>query len=130
MGRMSVGNAGAILLASTSGSLTTGPLMLEAARYTKWEWYLAGTFTGFSVQVEGTADKATAGFLGQMNSPTGANWFKIPAEAEQTGTGTVVNPLTAIGQSLSYDRPMLACRLVIVATASTGTVNVYGFATK
>jgi hypothetical protein len=130
MGRMSVGNAGAILLASTSGSLTTGPLMLEAARYTKWEWYLAGTFTGFSVLVQGTADKATAGFIGQMSAPVGANWFNIVAQSEQVGTGTVVNPLTAGLQSLSYDRALLACRLVITATASTGTCQVYGFATK
>src|SRR5271166_1037581 len=117
----SVGNAGAVLLVAAVATITTGPLMLDAKRMTKWNWYLSGTFTGFSVTIQGTIDPFTAGFIGASSTQTpapapNANWFNIPAEAVQGGTGIEANPLTNNTMSLSYDRPLMAVRAVVVGT--------------
>jgi hypothetical protein len=131
----SVGNTAPIVLATivagtTISPYTSGPKMLEAKRMTKWVFQLGGTFTGMSAVIYGTTDIGTSGWIGYGPTPTGANWFQLPAEAVQSGTGTVVNPLTAVNQTLTYDRQLVAVQVVVTQTSATGTCLVYGYAVK
>jgi len=103
--------------------------MLAAKRYTKWTFQLVGTFTGYSVQVLGTSDVATSGWIGYGPTVLAQNWFLIPAEAVQAGTGIEANPLTAIIQSLSYDRPLTGVMAIFTGAAQTGTCGLLGWAT-
>jgi hypothetical protein len=135
MGRpsiVSVGNSGPVLLATIPvGSLpfTSGPLMLEARRLKNWLFTLGGTFTAFSVLVQGTNDANTSGFIGYPNTPPNANWFTLFAESAQGGTGVEANPLLNISQSLSYDRSLYAVRIVATNLGgATGTALVFGSA--
>ena len=125
---VSVGNKGPVLLASTSAaSLTTAPMMLEAFRLHKWNFALSGTFTGYSVAIQGTIDPNTSGYLGGP-TPTGTSWFLLSGPSQQGGEGVEANPLTTTTMSLQYDGQLKAVRAVITGTAQTGTVYVYGFA--
>jgi hypothetical protein len=131
----SVGNAAPVVLATIVAGVTTlpydsGPRMLEAKRMTKWNFHLGGTFTGASVSIYGTTDVGTAGWIGYgPTTPPNMNWFLLPAESAQSGTGVEQNPLTLINQSMSYDRPLVAVRVLVTALAS-GACLVYGFATR
>jgi len=127
------------LILTTSAALAdSGPTCLEAKAWRNWTFTLEGTFTGYSVAIYGTNDPKTAGtlpgtatppFPGDAGgsfaiTPTQSNWFLIPAEAIQSGTGTETNPLIATAASLSYDRPLLAVRAVATGSGQTGTVSV------
>lgn len=124
------------ILSTSGASADSGPTCLEAKNWRNWQFTVTGTFTGYSVLWYGTNDPATAGTLPgtatppgnyQPNpiaiSPTASNWFKIPGEATQSGTGIEANPMTDATQSLSYDRPLLAVRCVITGTGQTGTIT-------
>lgn len=131
IGAQSVGNTTAILIGATSlATFTTAPAMLAAARYTKWVFQLEGTFTNYSVQVFGTTDILTSGWIGYgPTSGLAQNWFLLPAESVQAGTGTEQNPLTAVNQSLTFDRPLKGVMAIFTGTAQTGTCGLYGYAT-
>jgi hypothetical protein len=125
----SVGNTGPILIAATAlASYDSGPQMLAAKRYTKWTFHLEGTFTNYSVLIYGTTDDNTAGWIGYPPTTFQANWFPLPAPSMQAGAGTVQNPLTAVGQSMTYVGPLVAVRAVFTGTSQTGTCGLYGFA--
>ena len=117
-GLVRMGSSGPKVILTTAGaSGDSGPTCQEAKFWTKWAFSLAGTFTGYSVMIYGTMDPATA--VGN-----GSNWFEIPAEAVQSGTGVEANPLTSNVQSLSYDRPLLAVRALASGPSATGSVQV------
>jgi hypothetical protein len=116
------------ILTTSAATADSGPQCLEAKDWRNWTFTVEGTIPGGgSVTWYGTNDPATAGtlpgtatppFPGDYGgtlavTPTAANWFKIPAEAIQSGTGTEANPITSNLQSLSYDRPVLAVRAVV-----------------
>jgi hypothetical protein len=125
------------ILTTSAASADSGPQCLECKGWRNWTFTVEGTFTGYSAQWYGTNDPKTAGtlpgtatppFPGDAGgvlavTPTQANWFKIPAEAIQSGTGVESNPITDITQSLSYDRPLLAVRCVITGSGQTGTIT-------
>lgn len=122
-GLVRIGSSGPKTILTTSAALAdSGPQCQEGKFWTRWSFSLAGTFTGYSVQLYGTLDGATA-------AGTGNNWFTLPAPAEQGGTGTVANPLTNTSQSMQYAAPLLAVRAVATGTAQTGTVAVLVTAT-
>ncbi len=130
----------AILTASATLPADSGPQCLEGKNWRNWAFTVEGTFTGFTATWYGTNDPNTAGtlpgtatppFPGDAGgvlaiNPASANWFLIPGESTQTGTGIEANPITDITQSLSYDRPLLAVRCVIDAAegvSPTGTIT-------
>lgn len=120
----------------------TGVCMAEANGYTKWSFMpmalpstagVYGTITSFGISVYGTNDtnawrqyqawQIQNNSLYNSNTPTmipASNWFLIDAPSAQSGTGTVANPLTAMGSSLSYANPLVAVRCVLT-TAMVGT---------
>jgi hypothetical protein len=125
------------ILTTSGASADSGATCQEAKAWRNWTFTVEGTFTGYTATWYGTNDPKTAGtlpgaatppFPGDWGgvvaiTPTQANWFLIPAEAIQTGTGVEVNPLTSTVQSLSYDRPLLAVRCVIAGSGQTGTIT-------
>lgn len=105
------------ILVTSIASADSGATCQEAKYFTRWRFQLAGTFTGYSVQLYGTLDANTAKGLA-------ANWFPLDSPAVQSGTGNVANPLTNTTQSMQYDGPLQAARAVATGTAQTGTVTV------
>lgn len=118
----------------------SGITMAEANCYTKWAItpiiMSPGTVTSFGISIYGTVDsnawKQWQAFQIQNNSATNlvtptimpaANWFLLDAPAANTGTGNVVNPLTAFGQSLQFSGPLTALR-VCLTTAFVGTATI------
>jgi hypothetical protein len=108
---------GKVILTTSAATANSGPTCLEANSWTNWTISLAGTFSGYSVTIYGTNDQATA-------NGTAQNWFPLAAPADQSGTGTVVNPLTSITQQLYYGKPLRAVMAIAIGTAQTGTVSV------
>ena len=115
-----------VILTTSAASADSGPTCLEAKDWRNWTFTVEGTIPGgASVTWYGTNDINTAGTLPGTATPpaayggvvavtpTASNWFLIPAEAIQTGTGVEANPITSPAQSLSYDRPLRAVRAVV-----------------
>jgi hypothetical protein len=134
---LSVGNSGPVLLGTVtaaqviSAPVTSAPLMLEARRMKKWQFMLGGTFANFSVLINGTIDANTSGFIGYANTPPNSNWFPIPGQTVQSGTGLEVNPLTLVTQSLTYGGTLFAVQFVASQAQSqtaTGTCLIFGLA--
>ena len=116
------------ILTTSGASADSGPTCLEGKNWRNWTFTIEGTFSGYSATWYGTNDPNTAGSLPGtppvlVNAITNANWFIIPGEATQSGTGIEANPQTDITQSLSYDRPLLAVRCVITGSGQTGTIT-------
>lgn len=136
----------------------SGIQMLQAAGYTKWTFQLVGpgvtaaTTAAFSISIYGTIDPnilqqsyQTAGnypssvgkdpsFTASLTAIPATSWFLLPGPSEQTGTGSITNPLTtaAAGPTiLTASMPLVAVRAVLTGTApTTGTapIIVLGFA--
>lgn len=115
------------IITTSAATFDSGPTCLEAKNWRNWTFTVEGSLTAGAVTWYGTNDPKTAGTLpgtatppGGMGTggslaitPTQANWFLIPGEATQAGTGVEANPIVSNLQSLSYDRPLLAVRAVI-----------------
>lgn len=126
-------------ITAASGTFDSGPIAVEAIGFSKWGFQLAqigaAAVTGYSATIYGTLDPEayiswqriiSGGAAATINAN---NWFKLPAPAEQTGTGTSANPITALGTILPYNlSPLVAVRCVLTAAAATGTVQVYAMA--
>lgn len=138
---------------STGGTFNSGIVMASAAGFEHAAFQIISptlvAISGFSVTVFGTLDPnvllnaagltATqagfaAGGIGSMPNnaypapgATGAAWAAVPSPSEQSGTGTVNNPLTALNQILETKIPFLAFWVQVVATAPTGSINVVGW---
>ena len=120
----------------------TGICMADANCYTKWTFQpiilTAGTLTAFGITVYGTISSNAwnqfqlnqiqnnnANFLMAPTFIPATNWFVIPGPSEQSGTGLIANPLSLIGQSLSYSGPLTAVRCVLTtAVAGTATLGI------
>jgi hypothetical protein len=130
-------------LTTAAASANSGIQRLAAKAFTKWEFSLNGSFTGYSVAIYGTIDPgvitypsagpylsgpyaATAGYP----APGAANssWFLLPSPADQTGAGTETNPLVAVGVSLYFQGPLTAVGCVATGSSQTGTVSVLAMA--
>lgn len=58
-----------------------------------------------------------------------SSWVKIPGPSEQSGTGSIANPMTAAVPLLYTSQPFAAIRAVLTGVAApSGTVRVVGFA--
>lgn len=144
---------------ATTGSsfpVYSGPVGAEAQRFTKWVFHLgpnpegSALPTGYTVSIYGTNDGnaindealvvsatgvPTYQTVGAPNAnypapgASGESWFLLPAESEQSGTGLMTNPLTAVGNSLYYNGPLLVVCCVITSSSPTGGVTVFGYAT-
>lgn len=136
----------------------SGVQMLAAKGYTKWIFQIVGpgafaaTTAAFTVSIYGTIDpnlarlayQTGANYPGQQGqSPSleasltaipASSWFLLPGPSEQTGTGSITNPLvtSATGAALFIaSLPLVAVRAVLTGTApTTGTagITVLGFA--
>lgn len=122
-----------VILTSSATTADSGPTCLEGKNWRNWSFTVeipsGSTFgVGLLVTWYFTNDPNTAGSL--PGTPpilavpiTAANWFKIPARTDQTGTGVEANPINAAGQSLSFDKPVLAIRAVISGNTPGNVVN-------
>jgi hypothetical protein len=154
---------GQLLTASPDGSqwhfstygTDSGIQMLSGAGFTKWVFQLAGPganasgSAAFGVSLYGTVD---AGILSQVYSNPaqvggfnpvnaeanltmipGYDWFLLPGPSEQSGTGTMANPMVTSstgGTMLYVSMPLIAVRAVLTTAPTTGTapLRVLGFA--
>lgn len=132
-------NGGRVLVAATglSQNVDSGVQMMDAMGYSRFVFQLLGTFTGFTATFYGTNDPALYAYylanIGTWQGSTTAipttSWFTLPAPAEQTGTGTSVNPLTSAGQLLEVRTPIMAVRCVLTSSGTgTGTCTAIGTA--
>jgi hypothetical protein len=99
-------------------------LLADVAGFTKFTFAVGstGTVTSPSVTFYYTNDPATAAGLNSA-SATGL-WIPMPAPAEQSGTGTVANPITSVPGSMIFMFPCLAYRVVTNAFTGGGSVVV------
>ena len=126
----------------TIGITDSGPIMWEAIGFKTWAFQQLGGTTGYSVTIYGTIDPSLYTYL---DSVTGAiatpqqlativpasSWVPLPGPAEQTGTGTIANPMVSgTTNFFQYNGTLVAVRAVLTATVTpTGTGTVVGFAT-
>lgn len=133
---------------STGGTFNSGIVLASGAGFEHAAFQIISpslsAINGFSVTIYGTLDpnallnaagvaNTTGGLSTNPNGSypapggTGAAWFPIPAPSEQSGTGTVSNPLTALNQVLETKVPCLAFWVQVVATTPSGSINVVGW---
>lgn len=123
----------------TTGVNDTGPIPVlgEARDFTKWTFSLIGAGTGYSLSVYGTVDPVAYAtwknalnpnlYLNVTNKPStpASSWFLLPAPAEQTGTGSVANPMTDTNPLLQFSGALVGVRIVLTASVSaSGTRQV------
>lgn len=116
----------------TTGVNDTGPIpvLAEARDFTKWTFSLLGSGSGYSFTIYGTLDPlAYAAWKNEMNpnlyinsavkpSPPASSWFILPAPSEQSGTGSVANPLTDTAPLLQYSGTLVGVRVVLTGSAT------------
>lgn len=118
----------------TIGVNDSGMVLNEALGFTKWTFTLLGGGTGYSVSVYGTNDP-TAHIVwsqkmnpGQYTTPASlpaSSWFLLPGPSEQTGTGTIANPMTGTAPVFQFSGSLLAVRAVLTASATpAGSITV------
>lgn len=99
----------------------SGAFATEAKFWTKWTFMVSktGTVTTPQITFYGTTDPNTA-------SGSASNWSVLVAPAEQTGTGSVVNPITATDgtQMMQFSGPLLAVRITTNAFTGGGSVTI------
>jgi len=121
----------------TTGLNDSGPYaMNEAMGFTKWTFSLIGAVagSGYTVTLYGTNDpKAYKAWMSSFNpqSPHGnvtlpaSSWFVLPGPSEQSGTGTIANPMTPATPLFQFSGTLLAVRAVLTSvTAAAGSVQV------
>lgn len=70
-----------------------------------------------------------AGGFGYVYTVLAQSSFLLPAPSEQSGTGTIVNPITTLNSALNVSMPLVAVRAVLTATTTpAGNCAVIGFA--
>lgn len=121
----------------TIGLNDSGMALNEAMNFTKWSASLLGGGTGMTVTLYGTTDpRADAAWRQAMNpglypSPVtvpASSWFVLPGPSEQSGTGSIANPMVNTANSTAffqYSGALMAIRAVLTASASaSGLVTV------
>jgi len=116
--------------------------MFEAIGFKTWSFQHLGGTTGYSVSIYGTIDPALYKYLDTTESANfnpatlativpASSWVLLPSPAENTGTGTVANPMVSgTSNFLQFSGTLVAVRAVLTATTTpTGTGTVVGFAT-
>lgn len=131
-----------LLISAASGAADSGTQLTEAIGFKEFGFQmvsatLGATFTGFTATIYGTMDLNALLDNGSPNPnyPTvGANggaWFELPAATAGSGndTQTYANPLTTLTQAMYYRGPALvAVRVIVTASAQSGSINVLGWA--
>jgi hypothetical protein len=142
-----VSNQNGVALAGGNDSGVWG---CAAMGFTKWVFQLLGNLTGISVTLYGTIDPNaylvytansgvdgfTTGSLYLGGAPQrsavavpASSWFVLPGPSEQTGTGSIANPLTSTTPLFVASMPLVAVRAVVTtSTAAAGNGSVIGFA--
>ena len=124
-------------LNNVNGTYDSGPIAVEAIGFSKWAFQLGGQFTrGWSVTIYGTIDPIAyvawqANIQGLTTPPVvpASSWAKLPAPAEETGTGVSTNPMTATGVILPYNLSgLVAVRAVAVASSADAPLQAWAFA--
>lgn len=124
----------------TIGSNDSGQCLTEANGFTKWQFQMTGSGTGYSVSIYGTADRLayrawvnnfgntvfTAASQPAFNSSALApSWFLLGAQSDQGGTGQPANPMTSTNPWMQFSGMLVAVRAVLTATSgATGTVTI------
>lgn len=124
------------IITTNAASADSGVVFFEGAGFEHYAFQLTGTFTNYTVTIYGTLDPAAVVTQGQIAAnaaypapgAAGGAWFPIPAPSEQSGTGPVVNPLTAINQVLETKVPLVAVWVHVAGASQTGSVTVVGWA--
>lgn len=145
---------GVPILTTSAASATSAMIAMEAIGFSKWAFQLLGTFTGYSVVIQGTIDPLAyqlwqAAMQGKSVTVGGTvysgpalltalpdtSWADLVApstEGGESGTPDAAeqfwNPLTAAGQWLYSSYPVVAVRAVATGTSQTGTLTVVGMA--
>ena len=145
-------NANNVYVPGTSGYLPglpnpvlgndSGVFLTEAKGFTKWVFQLLGpgaTAAGYTITILGTIDpqvqysidvsqqnpQTPSNLYGSRTSIPATNWFVIPGPSEQTGTGTMANPLVSgTTQIFQANLPLTAVRAVLT-TIGTPTASAY-----
>ncbi len=103
-------------------------LPADVAGFTKFTFTVGstGTVTTPSITFYYTNDPLTAS--GLLSQPGTGIWTPMAAPSEQSGTGSLANPITVIGgatgQYMQFFAPMLAYRIVSNAFTGGGSVLV------
>jgi hypothetical protein len=99
-------------------------LPADVAGFTKFTFSVGstGTVTTPSISFYYTNDPLTASGLASFGG-TGI-WNLMAAPADQSGTGAIANPVTAIGTYMQFFAPMLAYRIVTNGFTGGGSVVV------
>lgn len=101
-------------------------LLADVAGFTKFTFNVSstGTVTGPSITFYFTNDPLTSSGLASFGG-TGI-WNIMAAPSDQSGTGSIANPITAIGgstgQYMQFFAPMLAYRITTNAFTGGGSV--------
>lgn len=104
----------------------------EAKGWKSWDFQPSSTgtvtTTGLQLVCYGTLDPATAYSVNSLfPALTNARWLILPAPTTDTGTGIVVNPITAFdgSQSMQFGQSLEAFGLALIGTwTGGGTINV------
>jgi hypothetical protein len=110
----------------------SGLVLCEAQGFTKWTFQLLGGGTGYSITLYGTSDPVALGQWRSSFNPLApkyalpaSSWFILPGPAEQTGTGTIANPITATAPSFQFSGSLLGVRAALTTSATpSGVVSV------
>ena len=119
----------------TIGVNDSGQLLTEARDFTKWTISKIGAGTGYSFSVYGTNDPlayavfrytqlgqaAFPGNPGYVPSLPASSWFLLPAPSEQSGTGSVANPISDSSPLLQYSGTITGIRVVLTAKTAGAT---------
>lgn len=116
----------------TIGVNDSGLQLCEAQGFTKWTFQLLGGGTGYSVSLYGTSDPVAIGQWRASFNPQApkytlpaSSWFLLPGPAEQTGTGTIANPMTGTNPQFQFSGALLGIRAVLTASATpSGVISV------
>jgi hypothetical protein len=128
----------------------SGVFGCAAMAFTKWAFQLLGNTAGISVSLYGTLDynaylvyTANSGVEGYTTgsqylagtvirapvSVPASSWFLLPGPSEQSGTGSIANPLTGAVPVFTCSLPLVAVRAVVTASAGpSGQGSVIAFA--
>jgi hypothetical protein len=118
--------------------------MLAGKGFSKWVFQMLGpgaAAAGYSVTILGTIDPGILASVNMMTQPNtfgsgsdlagnrtvipATSWFALPGPSEQSGTGTIANPMVS-GTTTVFicALPLVAVRAVLT-TIGTPTANMY-----
>lgn len=124
----------------TTGYNDTGIVGAEARNWTKWAFQMRQNGTSaatFEVSIYGTVSEAAyiqwmqafnpgqsvSSFFGTV-TVNASDWFLLPGPSEQSGTGSISNPLTTTSPFLEYSGALIAVRAVLTTQGTAGSISI------